>query len=140
MDLSELDTHTINTNVFSQLSELSQSEQTHIQDGGFLDFLCNDSKTDKAVLEAVRLKKYDIVKFFIEKDLIESYEHQDENGNTLLHYLALDYETTWKLIEKILERSDIKSFINIQNKNGDTALILAVIGSHHDLCEKLVKH
>jgi len=139
MNLSELDTYSNNTNIFSNLSELSQSELTQIhQDGGFLDFLCGDSKIDKAVLEAVRLKKYDIVNFFVDKDLVESYNYQDENGNTLLHYLALDYESTRKIIKKLLERSDIRSFINIQNKNGDTPLILAVISSNHDLCEHLI--
>lgn len=141
MQLSDFSMSSNNTNIFSNLSELSQSELSQIhQTGGFFNLFCEETKIDKAVLEAIRLKKYDIVDFFVDKDLITSYQYQDENGNTLLHYLALDYDSTWKIIEKILKRLDVKSFINIQNKNGDTPLILAVIGAQHDLCEKLIAH
>lgn len=138
MQLSDFNMSSNNTNIFSQLSELENSETQFNQDGGFFNFICDDTKIEKAVLEAVRLKKYDIVDFFIEKNLIQSYGHQDENGNTLLHYLALDYDNTKHLIHKLLKKSDVKSFINTQNNNGDTMLILAVMGGHHDLCGELI--
>ena len=139
MHLSEFNVSSNNLNTFDNLSELSHSELTEIhQTGGFFNLFSGDSKIDKAVLEAVRLKKYDVVDFFVEKDLISSYKCQDENGNTLLHYLALDYDVTSKIINKILKRKDVKSFINIQNNNGDTPLILSVIASQHDLCEKFI--
>lgn len=138
MQLSDFNMSTNNTNIFSQLSELENSEVHLNQDGGFFNFICDDTKIEKAVLEAVRLKKYDIVNFFIEKDLIQSYGHQDDNGNTLLHYLALDYDNTKHIIHKLLKRGDVKTFINAQNNNGDTMLILAVMGGHHDLCGELI--
>lgn len=129
------------SNTFSQLSALSQSDFGEIkQSGGFLGLFSNSNKNDKAVLDAVRLKKYDIVSFFVDNDLIESYKYKDENGNTLLHYLAQDYDTTKNIINKILQRSDIKTFINIQNNNGDTPLILSVVASNHDLCGQLITH
>ena len=142
MQLFEEYTLSNNTDVFANLSQLSNSETTenHKQAGGFFGLFGEQSKVDKAVLEAVRLKKYDIVEFCIDHDLITSYACKDDNGNTLLHYLALDYESTGKLINKLLKHSDVYSFINIQNNNGDTPLILSVIGSEHDLCEKLIRH
>jgi hypothetical protein len=139
MHLSEFNVSTNNLNTFDNLSELSQSELTEIyQTGGFFGLFDGESKIDRATLEAVRLKKYDVVEFLVDKDLISSYKSQDENGNTLLHYLALDYDTTSHIIDKILKRRDVKSFINIQNNNGDTPLILSVIASQHDLCEKFI--
>lgn len=125
---------------FSQLDELTASDfGDMVQTGGFFGLFGNTNKNDKAVLDAVRLKKYDIVAFFVDNDLIESYKCKDENGNTLLHYLAQDYDTTKHIINKILSRHDIKSFVNIQNNNGDTPLILSVVASNHDLCEQLIE-
>jgi hypothetical protein len=139
MQLSDLSMSSNNTNIFSKLSELSDMSQVeNNQTGGFFNFFCDETKIEKAVLEAARLKKYDIVDFFVEKDLISSYDFQDENGNTLLHYLVLDRDSVKKTIINILKKSNVSSFINIQNNNGDTPLILAVIGGHHDLCEHLI--
>ncbi len=139
MHLSEFTVSTNNLNTFDNLSELTESEITDVhQTGGFFGLFAEGSNIDRAVLEAVRLKKYDVVEFLVDKDLITSYKCKDENGNTLLHYLALDYDATVHIIDKIIKRKDIKSFINIQNNNGDTPLILSVIGSQHDLCEKFI--
>ncbi len=139
MHLSEFTVSSNNLNTFDNLSQLTESESTDIpQTGGFFGLFAEGSNIDRAVLEAVRLKKYDVVAFLVDKDLITTYRCKDENGNTLLHYLALDYDATSHIIDKIIKRKDVKSFINIQNNNGDTPLILSVIGSQHDLCEKFI--
>lgn len=136
LNLSEVTTDTINN-----LSDISFSTNTsqNKQDGGFFSLFSGSSKIDKAVLDAVKEKNFAVVEFMIDKGLISSYGTQDKDGNTLLHYLVSVSNPNIKLIEKITDRSDAKSFVNKQNKDGDTPLILAVKSGHHDLCSALIE-
>ncbi|QKF94017.1 ankyrin repeat domain-containing protein [Fadolivirus algeromassiliense] len=126
-------------NNLSDISLSPESVNNELQFGGSLfSSIFGDSKLTKAVLEAARLKKNDVVEFLVDKELFTSFGSQDEKGNTLLHYLVCSPNPNMKLIDKIVKKPNSKNFINKQNKNGDTPLILAVKSGHHDICSQLI--
>lgn len=139
LNLSEV----VSSDSVNNLSDISLSPESINHEmqlgGGLLSGIFGESKLTKAVLEAARLKKYDVVEFLVDKDIFTSYAAQDEKGNTLLHYLVCVPNPNMKLIEKISKKSNAKSFINKQNKDGDTPLILAVKSGHHDVCSQLIE-
>lgn len=137
LNLTEVPNDTINN--LSEISFSSEITNKGSLSGGFFWSDDGSTKVDKSIIEAARLKKYDTVEFMINQDLMTNYKTQDENGNTLLHYLVMNSNPNSNLIEKILQRPNVNSFINIQNKEGDTPLILAVSAGHHDLCTKLIE-
>jgi hypothetical protein len=139
----DFDLSDISSNSFNNLSDLSLETpmEGNVQaGGGFHSFLFGSSVSDvdKAVLEAIKEKNMPVVEFMINKNLV-SYKAQDKDGNTLLHYLVAVPNPNVGLIEKILNCPEVKSFINIQNNDGDTPLILAVSSGQHDLCTMLIK-
>src|SRR5690349_20413445 len=107
MNFLDLKLCEITADSLNNLSDISLSSHSNqnIQSGGFLFnlFGTTSSKSDKAALEAVRLKKYDVVEFMLDQDLI-SGKYKDENGNTLLHYLVSDNNPNQKLISKVLDK------------------------------------
>lgn len=136
LNLSEVTTDTINN-----LSDISFSADTPYPEqngGGFFSFLSGSTKVEKAALEAAKEKNLAVVEFMIDKELISSFNVQDKDGYTILHYLISVPNPNLKLIGKLTKRSDAKKFINKQNKDGDTPLILAVKSGHHDLCTLLI--
>ena len=135
LNLSEVTTDTINN-----LSDISFSADTpqNMKGGGLFSLFTGSSKVEKAVLDAAKEKNFAIVEFMIDKGLISSYGVQDKDGNTLLHYLVVAPNPNLKLIEKIIKQSNSKSFVNKQNNDGDTPLILAVKSGQHDLCTALI--
>jgi len=126
----------------NNLSEMSFNTDisSKSQSGGLFWNNNTVSKVDKAILEAARLKKFDVVEFMIKENLMANYGSKDESGNTLLHYLLNCANPQEDIIDCILSRKDTKSFVNVQNKDGDTPLIVAVKNGHHDLCTKLIEH
>jgi len=135
LNLSEVTTDTINN-----LSDISFSADTpqNMKGGGLFSLFTGSSKVEKAVLDAAKEKNFAVVEFMIDKGLISSYGVQDKDGNTLLHYLVVAPNPNLKLIEKIIKQSSSKSFVNKQNNDGDTPLILAVKSGQHDLCTALI--
>ena len=138
---------------FIDLSEPNQNEQfsattistektsteaeNHLQKGGFFFGPSNDPK----VLKAAREKKFEVVDFFLNEDIVSNLSIQDELGNTLLHYLVLNYsenDIAKKLTKKLLSRSDLSHFIDIQNKQGDTPLLVGVSNEEDSLCDILI--
>ena len=86
--------------------------------------------------------KFEVVDFFLSEDLVSDLSLQDEVGNTLLHYLAMNYSknaTAKKLTKKLLSRSDLSYFIDIQNKQGDTPLLVGVSNEEDSLCDMLIE-
>lgn len=135
LDLSETDSKNNLSDIFSSDSTVD----TNMTGGGFFSDLFGNNKLEKALLEAAKLKKYDIVEFLVDRDIISFYGCQDSDGYTILHYLVSAPNPNIKLIEKITKSKNIKSFINTQNRYGDTPLILAVKSGHHDICSKLIE-
>ncbi len=150
IDLSDVTTNTLNT-----LSDLSDTISPKQSGGGIFDFLFGGhsaSKCDSAVLAAARLGNYSVVEFMIDQGAVD-LSAQDQDGNTILHYLVMPASPNRDLIKKILKLSKDQTggslsidyqiggrsdFINLQNKDGDTPLILAVKNEHHDLCSELI--
>jgi len=141
LNLSEITSGTYNLSdmSFSIDTPLKKNNKTNDQSGGFFGlFSSSTPKVETAVLEAAKEKNMSIVEFMIDKDLISSYDSQDKDGNTLLHYLVSTPNPNINLVNKVLKRGDIKKFINKQNNDGDTPLIIAVKSGHHDLCTSLI--
>ncbi|ARF09441.1 ankyrin repeat protein [Indivirus ILV1] len=155
MNYLDMDLSDITTNTLGSLSDLNDSiMSTQKQSGGgIFDALFgrSSSKYDDAVLTAARQGNYNVVDFMIDQNAID-LSAQDENGNTVLHHLVGAASPNHALISKILKTTQSggddgiksqtaggnKNFINIQNKDGDTPLIVAVKKGHHDLCSELI--
>ena len=141
-DLSEITSNSLNS--ISDMTSLG-STPVSVQEGGgvigdLMDavFGSSASKADRAVLEAARLKNYTVVEFMIDQSAV-NLSAKDKDGNTVLHYLVSDPNPNQTLINKVLSMPQAKSFLNKQNKDGDTPLIIAVKNQHHDLCSQLIE-
>lgn len=109
------------------------------QHGGFFWSMDGNNGADQIALKAAQLRNYYVIDFLVNQNLIRNYGSQDSDGCTLLHYLARETSNEVEpIVDKVLARSNIKSFINIQNKDGDTPLHVAVKAGNHDIAEKLV--
>ena len=111
------------------------------QSGGFLFSRLHDKNTNK-MFEAARDRDINTVSVLLQNNLVDNYGATDHNNNTILHYLARDYDMYNKnnnLIENVLSSKDLKSFINKQNKHGDTAMHLAVKYGNVEMANKLDK-
>ena len=97
---------------------------------------------NQQLLQACKEKKYDVVKFIImnNKSLNFDPKYKNEDNNTLLHYIIKDYKDIpdgKSIINTLLSRNDVKTFINEQGANGDTPLVTAV-KNNMNLCELLI--
>jgi len=113
------------------------------QAGGFFwSSKGGSTNNDKKMLLAARTREYGVVSFMLKNEMINDLGIQDDDGNTLLHYLARDYSTnamSADIIKKLLGKSDTKKHINVQDRNGDTPLITAVKAGNMSLCNDLVE-
>lgn len=94
------------------------------------------------MLGLAKQKKYELVEFILENKLNSNLGTQDEDGNTLLHYVVSDYAALKlvKVLDLILANPNVKSFISIQNKTTlDTPLHLAVKAGNSDLADRLIQ-
>jgi hypothetical protein len=67
---------------------------------------------------------------------------QDQNGNTILHHIVLCSKTNQEClstIKLVLSNANIKSFIDKQNNEGQTAMLLAVINGMDKIAYELEK-
>ena len=112
-----------------------------------------DTKTcniDKVALRSAKQNKFSFVSELVLQDCIYNFGEQDENKNTILHYLV-SYECKCEsdkhinecvivnnAIAKSLKHPKIKSFINIQNKIGDTPLHVVIKLENSNLAGKLI--
>jgi hypothetical protein len=131
------------------LSEMSIGTETYSNDshnnnqiGGFFwssrNRGNNSNKVDQAVLKAMKSNNTQAVEFMVNSDLVSDYCARDENGKTLLHYMA-SRNMTGGALEKILSRADVKSFINIKSNDGNAPLHVAVQNGGHQFAEKLIE-
>jgi hypothetical protein len=119
----------------------SVSSTSAPQQGGFFWGANGSNRNDDKCLIAARTKDYGVVDFMLNHDMLSELSSQDEEGSTLLHYLARDFSVNSKanaIISSLLKRNDVLQFINIQDKNGDTPLIAAVKAGNMSLSEQLI--
>jgi ankyrin repeat protein len=133
----DLNTSEIDSNINLNFTEAINHNNSN-QRGGFL--FGSSSDNDKKVLMAARQQKYEVVSFMIKNNMIQDYGVVDDYGCTLLHYLAKDYKINVEnvcSVDIILSKSNVKSFINIQDKNGDTPIHIAVKSGNNEMAAKL---
>lgn len=118
-------------------------ENSHNQKGGF--FWSSNHNTsnggsnddsDIKLLEAAALKKWEVVKFALENGWVKNPSAQDAKKRTLLHHLV-DSDADDETVNKLLSHANVKSFIDLKDDKGDTAMLSAVRLGKHDLAKKL---
>jgi hypothetical protein len=84
----------------------------------------NNSK----ILLAAKEKNYNVVSFMVKNNMVSDFSCKDQDQNSLLHYLAAGGGNTEALTvaKLIVNSSNVKNFINLQNGSGDTPLHVAV--------------
>ena len=88
------------------------------------------------MFDAIKNKKLELILYILEQNNC-CFKCKDSNGNTILHLLVPFYEQDDKIKNAInnLLKSDCTNFINIQNNQGQTPLLLAVMNDLDDLAE-----
>lgn len=119
-----------------------QSIQNNTQQGGWFFGKSNKNHNDKMALLAAAQKNFEVVCFMVNHDMVYNYSTQDDNGCTLLHYMICNrdlHKDMDKLIKKILNYKKVNEYINIQDKLGDTPIIVAVKTGNTDLVKTLLE-
>lgn len=122
-------------------NSFESENDTMAQEGGFFWSKSGSSNNDKNFLLAARTKDYGVVDFMVNHDMVSNIGSRDENGSNVLHYLARDYSSNPKakeVVSRLMSRSDLSSFINTKDNNGDTPLISAVKAGNMDFAEALI--
>lgn len=120
---------------FNELSETSSDfitqlniNQNNLLIGGNTDYTLN-------ALNAFNDNNLDLA-LYILKDHFEDLccAKQDHNGNTILHHLVLNSENHQcvDLIKKLLKNNNN---INVQNNNGETPMLIAVLNDNNNVAE-----
>lgn len=88
----------------------------------------NKNKNNMAFLKGYRQGKIDTIKFMIENDLVTDYAHVDSYNNSIFHYVAANNDDGFLnyLLQRIRNDPEIRSYLNIVNKTGDTPLHTAI--------------
>ncbi len=97
--------------------------------------------TNKLALIMAKDKNWAGLESLVKYNSITDFTAKDADGNTVLHYVA-DEKTNPKafdIVKKIVNSKNVKSFVNIQNKDGDPPLHLAVRAGNHKIANLLVK-
>jgi len=130
-----------NIDNFSDSFSTEHNSYHGIQNGGFFWNSQTNTESEK-VLNAAKKNDSYLINRLVNNDLIPDYSYSDQDKNTLLHILIKHYydPLNQKIINNIIKRHNVLSFINQQNADGDTPLILAVKYGHMDLAEKLIAH
>merc|ERR1711934_1074557 len=125
-----------NTKVESELPDVltETSDQNDVQDGGFF---WGTNKISKVALDMIKKEKYSTINDLLDYDLDLDLGAKDDNGNTVLHYLAMNENK--EVLQKILNKGG-KKYINSQNDDGNTPLHLAAERQNFQLCEELVNN
>lgn len=118
------------------LSEINQNLKKNNLYGGSHSCPCMDA------LKAFNAENYDLG-LYILNDKNCCMCCKDENGNTLLHHIVLCctvHNNNGKCLSALtdtLTRPDVKQFINIQNSEGTTPILLAVENENEFVANKL---
>lgn len=99
---------------------------------------------DNLALDAANDNEFSVLSYLIKKNKIKNFGLQNKkNGFTILHYLIYNYskiKDSDKLIDIILNNTNVKKFINIQDFiNKDTPIHIATAFGHDNLVEKMIQ-
>lgn len=143
MNSLKLNIDTPTENVDSELISETSVDSVNQNGGAFgfdLFFGRRGSSADDIVISAAKDKQWDVVKYLISKNMITSLRTKDENGNNLLHLIALGFPSEMnELIATVLNISDAKSALNAKNKEGNTPLHIAVQSGNNQLAGLMIE-
>jgi len=118
------------------LSEINQNLKNKILFGGGTNCPCVDA------LKAFNAENYDLG-LYILKDKNCCNCCKDENGNTILHHLVLcctvhnNNNKCVNVLSHALRQPHVSEFINLQNDQGTTAILMAVENENDFIANKL---
>ncbi len=109
------------------------------QDGGFFGLFGNDYSP--LLFSAIEENNMSALSFLIKRPEIKSVKCKNKEGETILHILVkkCNIAGSQEVINSLLQRTDIKDFINVQDKKGNTALHIAVMNDCNELAQNLIK-
>ena len=111
------------------------------QINGGWSFLGNNN--NQKALQACKMEEFAALSFLIRNDMVSDYSLQDsESGSTILHSVVHDANNIpsfKEVITKILTNEYVPTFINLQDKDGNTPLHIALYSSNQMLCDLLIK-
>ena len=91
----------------------------------------------KDMINAITEQNFNLILYILKKNNC-CFKCQNAEGNTILHLLVSFYNNDKiKSIVCQLLNKDCRDFINIQNNQGQTPILLAVMNNEHELAEKL---
>jgi len=118
------------SNLSSTSSEFITNKKNNIkQKGGKCN--CED------IIKAILIENLELILYILKKDNC-CYCCQDSNGNTVIHLLIQLCNTNIDIKNELINlfsNKDCLNFINIQNNNGQTPILLAVMNDQNDLAE-----
>ena len=109
------------------------------QDGGFFGLFGNDYS--QLLFSAIEENNMSALSFLIKRPEIKSIKCKNKEGETILHILVkkCNVAGSREVFNNLLQRTDIKDVINIQDKKGNTALHIAVMNDCNELAQNLIK-
>tara|TARA_Y100000780_G_C13695839_1_gene422044 strand:- start:2422 stop:3861 length:1440 start_codon:yes stop_codon:yes gene_type:complete len=108
--------------------------------GGF--FFSRGQNNSNDMLKKTIEGQLETVKYMIDNNLVDDFTVVDDNGDTVLHLLVRKYDENpiaSAIVNLLLSSGKRGTFLNIQNKDGDTPLHIAVKEGNMVLAEKLLK-
>lgn len=122
------------------------SQQSKMTGGGFWNTNNGSSNAANGSLIACREREFSALAFMITHNIVPEADFVVEdptNKCTVLHYVCKFYSNiphVHEVVEKILSSRNVANFINKQDKDGNTALHIALENGNHDLCNVLIQH
>jgi len=126
----------ISSSIGSIGTEIFHNKHNRKSGGGAKDCDCA-----KLAIDAFQKSQFEVVRFLVFEDYISNYAVANAEGYTLLHFLAAHSKLVADakcMLDKILERSDVASFINAQDKKGNTPLHYAVLAQNNEVAGQLI--
>ena len=101
------------------------------------------NENNQKAIQACKEHEFAALSFLIRHDMITDYSIQDrDTGSTILHCVARHYSKIPEIqnvLTKILTNDSVRTFINIQDINGNTPLHIALDNGNQLLCNVLIK-
>lgn len=129
-----------NSKTINKASDFSATSSFAPQSGG--TWWRNTSNAPSVLIRACVEREFNALSFNIRNNVNNDYSSIDKrSGCTVLHFLCKfcsEIPHFNEVIKCVLSCPSIKSFINIQDNSGNTALHYALENGNHDLCNKLI--